>query len=171
MTAPDRCAVPSRSGSARHPPPRRPREPPRPGQRGSRLSAPPARSAVPASLGAAPSPGTAQRPRRPNAASRPHSSRGPFPIKRSSAEPRSPACRTEEGKEGGKRGVSPPAEPGARARGTHALPGALEEAARAEELAARGVPAVQEQQQDEHRHDEHGRGHRCQRRGDAVSGG
>lgn len=47
--------------------------------------------------------------------------------------------------------------------GTHALAGGLEEAAGAEELAAHGVAVVQEQQQDEDGHDEHGRGHRCRR--------
>lgn len=55
-----------------------------------------------------------------HAASRHRSRRGPFPIKRSSAEPRTPTCRTKEGKEGekrvpGRRG-EPPRYPPGRAR-------------------------------------------------------
>lgn len=52
---------------------------------------------------------------------------------------------------------------------THILAGGLEEAAGAEELAAHGIPVVQEQQQDEDRHDEDGGGHRWQGKGKVAN--
>lgn len=54
---------------------------------------------------------------------------------------------------------------------THILAGGLEQAAGAEELAAHGVPVVQEQQQDEDGHDEDGGGHGCQETGEERTGG